>query len=156
MLVNQADFDKQSHIHPGDPADAEHIAQNWHYLERQYSNKGYAKARITPKAAMDKTLHTVSYTVSAESGPVYTMGHLTIENVGDDIRNMMLAAWTMKQGGTFNEGKILSYYGMDQSDAKAAQRLVRLFRSVNCKFTLHLNDDTKTVDVVLRLEKRTS
>jgi hypothetical protein len=66
----------------------------------------------------------------------------------------MLAAWTMKQGETFNEGKILSYYAMDQSDAKADQRLVRLFHNVNCKFTLHPNDGTRTVDVVLRLEKR--
>jgi outer membrane protein assembly factor BamA len=154
MLVSQADFDKQSHIHPGDPADAEHIAQNWHYLERQYLNKGYVKARITPTATLDKTQHTVGYAVSAESGPVYTMGNLTIENVGDDIRSMMLAAWTMKQGETFNEGRILSYYAMDERDAKADQRLVRLFHNVNCKFILHPNDDTKTVDVVLRLEKR--
>jgi outer membrane protein assembly factor BamA len=154
MLVSQADFDKQSHIHPGDPADAEHIAQNWHYLERQYSNKGYVKARITPKATLDKTQHTVSYAVSAEPGSVYTMGNLTIENVSDDIRSMMLSAWTMKQGETFNEGKILSYFAIDQTDAKADQRLIRLFRTVNCKFTLHPNDDTRTVDVVLRLEKR--
>jgi outer membrane protein assembly factor BamA len=154
MLVSQADFDKQSHIHPGDPADAEHIAQNWHYLERQYLNKGYVKARITPTATLDKAQHTVGYAVSAESGPVYTMGNLTIENVGDDIRSMMLAAWTMKQGETFNEGRILSYYAMDERDAKADQRLVRLFHNVNCKFILHPNDDTKTVDVVLRLEKR--
>jgi hypothetical protein len=82
------------------------------------------------------------------------MGNLTIENVSDDIRSMMLSAWTMKQGETFNQGKILSYFAMDQTDAKADQRLTRLFRSVNCKFTLHLNDDTRTVDVVLRLEKR--
>jgi outer membrane protein insertion porin family len=58
MIVSQADFDKQSHVHPGDPADAEHIAQNWHYLERQYSNKGYAKARVTPKShAGQNTAH---------------------------------------------------------------------------------------------------
>ena len=154
MLVSQADFDKQSHIHPGDPADAEHIAQNWHYLERQYRNKGYAKARISPKATLDKTQHTVSYAISAEPGPVYTMGNLTIENVSDDIRSMMLAAWTMKLGETFNEGRIVSYFAIDQMTAKVDPRLVRLFNAVNCKFTLHLNDDTRTVDVVLRLEKR--
>ena len=84
------------------------------------------KARITPTATLDKTQHTVGYAVSAESGPVYNMGNLTIENVGDDIRSMMLAAWTMKQGETFNEGRILSYYAMDERDAKACPSLNRL------------------------------
>jgi outer membrane protein assembly factor BamA len=151
MLVSQADFDKQSHVHPGDLANAEHIAQNWHYIERQYHNRGYIKARIEPKATLDHSAHTVSYAVTAAPGPVYSMGKLTIENVSDDLRTMMLSAWTMPEGTVFNEGAILSYYAVD---ASVNAKLYRLFHAVNCKYTLHPNDDAKTVDVVLRLEKR--
>ena len=31
LVVTQPDFDRQSHIHPGDPADGEHIRANWLY-----------------------------------------------------------------------------------------------------------------------------
>ena len=156
MLVSQADFDKQSHVHPGDVADAVHIAENWHFIERQYHNKGYMKARVTPQATLDKAQHAVSYAVSATPGPVYTMGNLSVENVSDEIRSMMLAAWKMPAGAVFNEGTIISYYAIDATDKSADPRLFRLFHSVNCKYTLKLNDDAKTVDVILRLEKRAS
>ena len=156
MLVSQADFDKQSHVHPGDPADAEHIAQNWHFIERQYHNRGYARARITPTATLDHVQHTVSYTVAAEPGAVYQMGRISIENVSDEIRTMMMAAWKLTAGAVFSEGAVLSYFAIDATNTHADPRLFKLFQSVNCKYTLNVNDDTKTVDVVLRLEKRTS
>ena len=154
MLVNQADFDRQSHIHPGDPADAEHISQNWHYIERQYHNRGYVKAQIMHAPTLDSAQHTVSYAVTAVPGPVYTMGKVSVENVSDDIRNMMLAAWKLPAGAVFNESALLSYYAIDATNTHADPRLFKLFQSVNCKYVLHLNDDTRTVDVVLRLEKR--
>lgn len=153
MLVTQADFDKQSQVHPGDAANMVHVGQNWHYIERQYHNHGYIKARILPNATLNHTLHTVSYTVTADPGPVYTMGKLVIENVSDDIRTMMLAAWKMPEGAVFNEGSVLSFYAID---ASVNPQLYRLFHAVNCKYTLRPNDGTKTVDVVLRLERRPS
>ena len=153
MLVSQAEFDKQSHVHPGDPADAEHISQNWHYIERQYHNRGYMSAHINPAAALDHEQHTVSYAVSAVPGPTYTMGRISVENVSDDIRSAMLAAWKLPAGALFNESVLLSYYAIDSS---VNPQLFRLFHTVNCKSVLHLNDDTRTVDVVLRLEKRAS
>jgi outer membrane protein assembly factor BamA len=153
MLVSQADFDKQSHVHPGDPTDAEHISQNWRYIERQYHNRGYMNAHISPAATLDREQHTVAYAVSAVPGPVYTMGKVSVENVSDDIRSAMLAAWKLPAGAVFNESALLSYYAIDTS---VNPQLFRLFHSVNCKYALHLNDDTKTVDVVLRLEKRAS
>lgn len=153
MLVSQADFDKQSHVHPGDPADAEHISQNWRYIERQYHNRGYMKAQIAPKATLDRDQHTVSYAVAATPGPVYTMGKISVENVSEDIRTAMLAAWKLPAGAVFNESVLLSYYAIDIS---VNPQLFRLFNAVKCKYSLQLNDDTKTVDVVLKLEKRTS
>ncbi|WP_058186200.1 POTRA domain-containing protein [Terracidiphilus gabretensis] len=156
MLVSQADFDKQSHVHPGDPADAEHISQNWHFIERQYHNRGYARARITPAATLDHAQHTVSYAVTAEPGAMYTMGKISVENVSDEIRTMMLAAWKLPAGAVFNESALLSYFAIDATNTHADPRLFKLFQSVNYKYTLNVNDDTKTVDVVLRLEKRTS
>jgi hypothetical protein len=60
----------------------------------------------------------------------------------------MLAAWKMPEQSVFNEGAIFTYY------ATSDPALSRVFKAVNCKYVLHLNDDAHTVDVVLRLEKK--
>jgi outer membrane protein assembly factor BamA len=150
LLVTQQEFDRQSHIHPGDIAVSQYVRENWQFIERQYHNKGYLKAVVQPTPVFDHAQGTASFTVTVEPGPVYTMGKLTIENVSDDLRAAMLAAWKMSPGSVFNQGAILSYYAI--RDANPA--LGRIFAAVNCKYVLTLNDDTHTVDVVLRLEKR--
>jgi outer membrane protein insertion porin family len=150
LLVTQADFDRQAHIHPGDTADGAHVRENWHFIERQYHNKGYMKAVIHPTASFDRAQGTVSFTVTADPGPVYTMGKLMIQNSAEDLRAAMLAAWKLPAGEVFNEGAILTYF-TSQGDKTP---LGRTFASANCKYQLTLNDDTRTVDVMLRLEKR--
>lgn len=150
LLVSQADFDKQANTHPGDPATAPHIRQNWQFIERQYHNRGYMKARVNATATLDRAQDTVSYVVNVEPGPVYTMGTLSIQNVSDDLRAMMLAAWKMQPGTTFNEGAILGFFATYNVNPK----LERIFAMVNCKYVLHVNDDKRTVDVTLRLERR--
>lgn len=150
LLVTQADFDRQAHIHPGDIATSQYVRENWQFIERQYHNKGYLKAIVHPTPSFDHTHNTASFTVTVEPGPVYTMGILTIQNVSEDLRAMMLAAWKMPAGAVFTQGAILSYYAI--RDANPV--LGRIFAAVNCKYVLTLNDDSHTVDVALRLEKR--
>jgi outer membrane protein assembly factor BamA len=150
LLVTQADFDRQSHIHPGDIATSQYVRENWQFIERQYHNKGYLKAIVHPAASFDRAQGTVSYTVTAEPGSVYTMGTLTIQNVSDDLRAAMLAAWKMPAGAAFNEGAIRGFfatYGVNPA-------LERVFATINYSYSLHLNDNARTVDVFLRLEKR--
>ncbi|MGA9672460.1 MAG: POTRA domain-containing protein, partial [Terracidiphilus sp.] len=150
VLVSQADFDHQSHIHPGDIADGQHVTENWQYISRQYHNKGYMKAAVHPTPTFDRATSTVSFSVTVEPGPVYTMGSLRIDNVSDQLRTTMLAAWKMQAGEIFNESAVLSYYAI----GAANPGLQRTFAAANCKYNLALNDNTHTVDVVLRLEKR--
>jgi hypothetical protein len=61
----------------------------------------------------------------------------------------MWAAWKLPAGEVFNESAIQTYYSSQGNTA-----LGRTFASANCKYLLTLNDDTHTVDVTLRLEKR--
>jgi outer membrane protein assembly factor BamA len=150
LLVTQVDFDRQSHIHPGDIATSQYVRENWQFIERQYRNKGFMKAVVHPAASFDRAQGTASYTVTAEPGSVYTMGTLTIQNVSDDLRAAMLAAWKMPVGVVFNEGAIRGFFATH--DVNPA--LERVFATINYSYTLHLNDNTRSVDVVLRLEKR--
>ncbi|HKF49907.1 MAG TPA: POTRA domain-containing protein [Terracidiphilus sp.] len=150
MIVTQADFDKQSLTHPGDVANAVHIRENWHFIERQYHNRGYMKAQVTPTPTLNHAQATVSYAVSAVPGPVYTMGKLTVENVSDDLRSAIVAAWKMPPGAVFNEGAILGFFATHSVNPQ----LERVFAAVNVKYTLRLNDDSRTVDTTIRLEKK--
>jgi outer membrane protein assembly factor BamA len=150
LLVSQADFDRQSNIHPGDIADGSHVRENWHYIERRYHNKGYMKAKVHPVPSLDRARGTVSFAVTVEPGPVYNMGTLTIQGVSDDLRAAMLAGWTMPTGAVFNESAILGFFATH--DVNPA--LERVFASVDVKYVLNLNDEARVVDLVLRLERK--
>jgi outer membrane protein assembly factor BamA len=150
LLVSQADFDHQSGIHPGDVADRARIGQNWNFIARQYHNKGYMKAQIEPTPAFDRAQGTVTYSVNVIPGPLYNMGALRIDNVSDDLRTAMLAAWKVPPGSVFNEAAVINYFSV--GDINPA--LKRVFASVSCRYFLTLNDENHTVDVVLKLDKR--
>ncbi|WP_263359458.1 POTRA domain-containing protein [Acidicapsa ligni] len=150
MLVTQADFDKQSRLHSGEVVSPAKLREEWKFLARQYHNKGYAKAQILPTQTLDAASGTVSYTVAAEPGPIYTMGKLTVENVSEDLRAAILKAWPVAAGTPFNEGAILGMVATH--DVNPA--LERVFATVDLRYTLHLNEDVRTVDVNLRLERK--
>ena len=46
------------------------------------------------------------------------MGTLNIENVSDELRTMMLAAWKMPPGAVFNEGSILGFFATYQRQSE--------------------------------------
>lgn len=150
LLVTQADFDRQAQIHPGDIADGQHVTQNWEFISHQYHNHGYVKASVHAAPTFDREKGTVSYTVTADPGPVYTMGTLSIENVSDELRSRMLVAWKMPRGSVFNEGAIRGFFATYMVNPD----LERVFATVNVKYTMHLNDDNHSVDLVLRLERK--
>jgi len=79
------------------------------------------------------------------------MGAPSIENVSDDLRTQMMAAWKMPAGTTFNEGSIRSFFAIDRT---VNPMLNRVFAAVDCRYTLHLNDEKRTVDVTLRLDRK--
>jgi outer membrane protein insertion porin family len=150
LLVTQADFDKQSHIHAGDIATSKYVRENWQFIERQYHNKGYLKAIVHPTPSFDRARQTASFAVTVEPGPVYTMGKLKIDNVSNELRARMLATWKIPAGSVLNEGAIGAFFGIGDADPV----LERVYSSVNCKYSITLNDEDNTADVVLRLEKR--
>jgi outer membrane protein assembly factor BamA len=151
LVVSQADFDRQAKLRPGDIADGQHVIENWQFISRQYHNHGYMKARVHPEPTYDRANRTVTFDVTADAGPVYKMGALAIENVSDDLRTAMMSAWKMPAGAIFNEGAIMSFYGTDKT---VNPTLNRVFATAACGYTLHVNDESRTVDVILRLDRK--
>lgn len=150
LIVTQANFDKQSGLRTGEVVSLQKLRENWRFITRKYHDKGYMKVEIHPVATFDHTQGVVSYTVTAEPGPVYTMGTLKILNVSDDLRNAIVAAWKVPSGSVYNEGAIRGF--LATHDVNPA--LERVFASVNAFYTERVNDGARTIDVDLTLEKK--
>jgi outer membrane protein insertion porin family len=137
-------------VHIGDFADDSSLRQNWKFIDHQYHNRGYIKAKVEPTPTVDHAGKTVSYVISVDPGPVYTMGALTIDNVTDELRAAILAAWKMSAGSIFNEDSILSFFATHGVNPALEQ----VFSGVNCRYFMHPNDNTHVVDLTLVLEQK--
>jgi outer membrane protein assembly factor BamA len=115
----------------------------------QYKSKGYMDCVVTPHPQYDDTTGIVNYTLEVQTGPVYTMGKLIIENGADDLHAAMLAAWKLPEGAVFNESAIQTYFY-----SQGNTPLGRTFASATCRFKLTRNILTHTIDVALLLEKK--
>lgn len=149
LLVTQAALDHQSSLQPGEIADGR-LLEDWKFIERQYHNRGYVRAKVQPAATFDRAGKTVRYSVTVDPGPAYTMGTLTLEGVTDELRSAMLAAWKMPAGAVFNEGAIAGFFATHGVNPA----LESVFSQVNYRYTLHPNDDSHIVDLTLALEKK--
>jgi outer membrane protein assembly factor BamA len=150
LVASHADFDRQSAIHYGDTAAGQRLTDDWQYIARQYHNHGYMQASVHPAPTFDRFKATVSYDVTADPGPVYTMGKLTVQGVTDELRAAILAKWPVPAGAVFNEGAVRGFFATHGVNPE----LERVFAAVNTNYTQQLNDEAHTVDVTVRLEKK--
>ena len=88
--------------------------------------------------------------MTADPGPVYTMGKLTVQGVTDELRAAILAKWPVPAGAVFNEGAVRGFFATHGVNPE----LERVFAVVNTNYTQQLNDEAHTVDVTVRLEKK--
>jgi outer membrane protein assembly factor BamA len=121
------------------------------YVAGQYKSTGHMDCVVTPHLELDDAAGVANYRLEVDPGPVYTMGKLTIENGADDLHAAMLAAWKLPEGAVFDGNAIASYFYRQGNTP-----LGRTFASANCRWKLTAHQDTRTVDVTLRLEQRPS
>lgn len=150
LLVSQTDFDQRFHFHAGDTPDGDRLRAASKFIEQQYHDLGYIKAQVQPVATADRTGKTISYNIDVAPGPVYTMGKLTIDNVTDELRSAMLAAWKLPSGAVFNESIISAFF----SSKSVNPALQQVFSGADYRYTLLPNDALRSVDVNLALEKK--
>jgi outer membrane protein insertion porin family len=150
LVITQEAFDKQSDLHSGQVVSLEKLRREWAFIGRQYHNKGFMKANVLPTATFDHAQGTVSYLITVEPGPVYTMGTLQVENVSEDLRAAIVKVWPMQAGMPFNEGAIL---GMTATHG-INPALERVFATVDLRYKVNLHEDVHTADVDLRLERK--
>jgi outer membrane protein assembly factor BamA len=106
--------------------------------------------KVEPTPSYDHASQTVSYAVTVTPGPLYAMGKLTVENVSDDLRAAILAAWKIPPGTVFNEGAVRSFFATQGVNPA----LERVLASAAVHYTQTLNDDTHTVDLVVKFSQK--
>jgi outer membrane protein insertion porin family len=147
LVVTQQTFDKQSGLHPGEVVSLVALRGGWEYLAHQYHNQGCLHAQIHAEPAFDRTAGTVSYTVTATPGPVFTMGALRVVNVPAELHDPLLAAWKIPAGGVFNESMVRNL----AASPNLPPELKRVLSIADVHSTLKLHEDIHTVDVELTL-----
>ena len=150
FVITQETFDKQSGLHPGEVVSLLKLRDSWEYLTHQYRNKGYMRAQIHAEPAFDRAAATVSYTVSATPGPVFTMGALRVVNVPAELHDPLQAAWKIPAGTTFDESAARNL----AASANLPPELKRVLSIADIHSTLKLHEDIHTVDVELTLVRK--
>lgn len=119
-------------------------------VRRGYATKGYLDCKVDLKPSFDEAADTVNYTIAAVPGPVSHLAFVRFDNVGDNLRKVLMRNWTMMPGDPFNEPYAETYLiQLTAADPKLGQALGGVVE----KMTSTEDPVTHDVNVVIRLEK---
>lgn len=135
---------------PGGPVDGVRVRNLWGILSRRYRAKGYLDCKIDPHPALDTEAGVVNYTVDVTPGAVYHLGFVKFDNVGDQLRNLLIKNWQLLPGDPFDESYVSDFIMKAQ---KSDPVLMRTLAGVRSKLDVTADPQTHEVNVVLRLEK---
>jgi outer membrane protein insertion porin family len=149
-LMAQDEADRLLAPTPGGPVDGVRVRNLWGILSRRYRAKGYLDCKIDPHPALDTEAGVVNYTVDVTPGAVYHLGFVKFDNVGDQLRNLLIKNWQLLPGDPFDESYVSDFIMKAQ---KSDPVLMRTLAGVRSKLDVTADPQTHEVNVVLRLEK---
>ena len=115
-----------------------------------YETRGYLDCNLTLTPNLDDAADTVNYTIAAAPGPVYHLAFVKFENVGDNLRKVLMRNWSMMPGDPFNEPYAADYLlRLTTADPKLGQAL----RGAVERMSTTTDPQTHNVNVVIRIEK---
>ncbi|HTJ29743.1 MAG TPA: POTRA domain-containing protein [Acidobacteriaceae bacterium] len=150
IIVTQADFEKQTGLHTGDTASLFKLRSGIEFLTMQYHNHGCMHAQVHAEPTLDRAAGAVTYAITAEPGPTFTMGALRIVNLGDDLHDALQSAWTLPAGAVFDESTARKI----AASPNLSPLLKHALTVANIHSTLKLHEETHTVDVELTMVRK--
>lgn len=149
LFMTDEQFAQRSKLHVGDVANPGFWKQTQEMIAAPYKTHGYIEAKIDAEPALDRTKHTVDYTIKVEPGTVYRMGKLAVANLSEAQKAEVLPYWKMQEGDVFNASLIPQF--MEDYHRQRAPELQSIRGwSFHAKWTADLG--AHTVDVVLTFE----
>ena len=148
-LMTQEEFAKRAKLRVGDVANEDLLQATLAEIAAPYKAKGYLRASIQANPTFDKTAHfdhpgnTVSYSINVVPGPVYHMGKLTIVNLDDERKALVLKYWTMHEGDVYDATYLPSFLPANKSNLHALDGWSATYKQYEHEDT-HLVDLTVT------------
>lgn len=113
--------------------------------------QGYLDCAVEDHPQVDEANGVVNYTVTAKPGPVYHLGLLKFQNVGENLRQLLMRDWQMMPGDPFNDGYVSNFFWSIQKNDPALQRSLA---GVKASYDVKADPQTHDVNVVIRLERQ--
>lgn len=135
------------HIQPGQPANQVELEKDITEVRDLYGTRGYMTASVQPEPEMADEKFTVNYDIHVNEGDVYHMGELEIRGVDTNATNHLVAAWTLRQGDTYDSSYPTRFL------ADSANPILHLV-DWNTDVHADLDEKDRTVDVTLRFDPK--
>jgi outer membrane protein assembly factor BamA len=149
-LVSPAEIDKITSSLSGTAKGAS-VRGVWALLATRYHSKGYLDFAMTPHAEFDETAGKVNYTVELNPGSVYHLALLKFDNVGEQLRKLLMRNWQMFPGDPFDESYVSGFISKTQSEDPGLQRTLA---GVKVSYDVRADPATHDVNLLIRLERR--
>jgi outer membrane protein assembly factor BamA len=149
-LVSPAEIDKIANSAAG-TAKGVTVRGVWALIASRYHSKGYIDFAMTPLPEFDEAAGIVNYTVDLNPGPVYHLALLKFDNVGEELRKLLMRNWQMFPGDPFDESYVSGFiYKAQTSDPV----LTRTLAGVKVSYDVRADPASHDVNLVIRLERR--
>jgi outer membrane protein assembly factor BamA len=148
VLMTQEEFAKRAKLHVGDVANEDLLRATLAEIAAPYKTRGYLRVSIEATPTFDRTAHfdrtgnSVSYSINVVPGPVFHMGKLTIVNLDDDKKALVLKYWTMHDGDVYDATYPPGFLTRNKADLQALNGWSAIYKQYE-------NDETHVVDVTI-------
>jgi outer membrane protein insertion porin family len=133
---------KTADVPTGDTANFDRIADGMEKMRKSLVRAGYMEAKLTSDRSIDDANKTVDVAVHVDSGPLFTMGKLTITGLDLDGEAEMRRIWAIKEGKPFDP----QYPDMFLKNVREQNLFDNLGET---KSATKVNDTDHSVDVTL-------
>ena len=142
VLMRPEDFAKAAKLHPGDVANEDLLRGTLATLAWPYKAHGYLRAKIDAAPRFDAANHTVSYAITVEPGPVFTMGELSLVNLSDAQKADVLKYWPLRQGDVYDATVAVSFLVKNKANLHSLDGWSGSWKAYE-------HEDTHVVDLVV-------
>jgi outer membrane protein assembly factor BamA len=149
--IAQADVDKAGAANAQFPGENLYTEEVLLSIESRYKAKGYLDCTAIAHPEFDDTSGVVNYTVEANIGPVYHLALINFEDIGDDLRSLLMLNWQMVPGNPFNESYVGDFMLKAQKNNSA---LKQALAGLKATYDVRIDSGSHEVILVIRLEKQ--
>jgi len=144
-VLSPADFAKDADLKQGAIASARGLRNTLLGVEIAYSRQGYLQAKATAPPQMDRTAHTVGYSISVDPGPQYHFKTIRWSGLTESQIQNLQSRWKMSPGSVYDATYPLKFVQQNSTQVPSGMKPGLEVRA---------NPTDNTVDLVMAFNLR--